>query len=158
MKSGKYILIFTQVLILFVAFIFSAHAVQQKPIKLVYITFFASSHDRAQLCREWAKEIEKRTQGALEITFIHGETYLHGDEIYEGIVLGAADIGMSAFAYNHGQFPVMEAVDFSIGYRKQPFDVRARSAWQRGYGMSTGVICLVGGCEYFMLCLRCLAH
>jgi TRAP-type C4-dicarboxylate transport system substrate-binding protein len=116
MKSGKYILIFTQVLILFVAFIFSAHAVQQKPIKLVYITFFASSHDQAQLCREWAKEIEKRTQGALEITFIHGETYLHGDEIYEGIVLGAADIGMSAFAYNHGQFPVMEAVDFSIGY------------------------------------------
>ena len=30
--------------------------------------------------------------------------------------MGAADIGMSSFAYNHGQFPVMEAVDFSIGY------------------------------------------
>jgi TRAP-type C4-dicarboxylate transport system substrate-binding protein len=45
-----------------------------------------------------------------------GEAFLHGDQIYEGILLGAADIGMSAFAYNQGQFPVMEAVDYSIGY------------------------------------------
>ena len=63
----------TQVLILIIALVINAHAGPQKPINLVYITFFAYSHNQAQLCKEWSKEIEKRTQGAVEIAFMPGE-------------------------------------------------------------------------------------
>ena len=95
MKSCKKFLIISQALLLLVSLVFNVHASQQKPIKLVYATFFSITHKQTQLCEAWAKEIEKRTQGKLKITFFPSGTYFHGDEIYEGVVFGAVDIGMS---------------------------------------------------------------
>ena len=116
MKRCKQCLIIFQVLLLLVSLAFNVHASQQKPINLVYATFFSISHKQTQLCEAWAKEIEKRTQGKLKITLIPHGVFFHGDEIFEGVMLGAVDIGMSAFAYNWSSFPAMNAIDFSIGY------------------------------------------
>jgi TRAP-type C4-dicarboxylate transport system substrate-binding protein len=74
----------------------------------------AAMDKQGQLCETWAREIEKRTQGKLKINFFPGGTILKGDEICRGILLGATDIGMSAFGYDNGLFPAMEAVDLSI--------------------------------------------
>jgi len=95
---------------------FTAHGAQQNPIKLAYATFFPSTNSQAQLGDAWAREIKKRTNAKVEITYLPGWPGLKGDEIYEGTLIGATDIGMSAFAYNQGRFPAMEAIDLPMGY------------------------------------------
>jgi len=116
MKSAKWIFIISQVLIFSVSLLFNAHAAEKKTIELRYATFFPTTDKQAQLGDAWAKEIEKRTNGRVKITYIPGGAFVREDEIYEGILMGAVDIGMSAFAYNRRLFPAMEAIDFSIGY------------------------------------------
>ncbi len=115
MKTGRWIFMIIQVLFFSTLNSFAAYAAQQKPIKLVYATFSAV-HKQAQLGAAWAKEIETRTNGRVKIAVGLGSAFFRGDEIYEWIELGEADIGMSAFAYNKGRFPAMEAIDISIGY------------------------------------------
>jgi TRAP-type C4-dicarboxylate transport system substrate-binding protein len=65
---------------------------------------------------DWAKEVEKRTDGAVKINVFPGGTLTKADECYDGVVKGISDLGMSCFAYTRGRFPVMEAVDLPLGY------------------------------------------
>ncbi|MBW2003789.1 MAG: TRAP transporter substrate-binding protein [Deltaproteobacteria bacterium] len=116
MKTAKWIFIISQVLIFSTSLVLNLHAAEKKPIELRYATFFPTTDKQAQLGDAWSKEIEKRTNGNVKIIYIPGGAFVRGDEIYEGILIGAADIGMSAFAYNRRLFPAMEAIDFSIGY------------------------------------------
>ena len=116
MRRTKWIFSICQVLIFSASLLFNAHAAEKKTIELRYATFFPTTDKQAQLGNAWAKEIEKRTNGRVKIIYIPGGAFVRGDEIYEGILIGAVDIGMSAFAYNRRLFPAMEAIDFSIGY------------------------------------------
>jgi TRAP-type C4-dicarboxylate transport system substrate-binding protein len=56
-----------------------------------------------------AKEISDATGGKVKITSYPGQTLLKGPEVYEGVVNGVTDIGISVYAYNAGRFPVVEA-------------------------------------------------
>lgn len=85
-------------------------------IKLTYSNFFPPTHFNSKLAEEWGKEIEKRTNGKVSFSFFHGGALLKGPEIYDGVMKGASDLGMSLFAYTAGRFPVMEALDLPIGY------------------------------------------
>jgi len=85
-------------------------------IKLTYSNFFPPTHFNSKLAEEWAKEIEKRTNGKFSFSFFHGGALLKGPEIYDGVMKGATDLGMSLFAYTAGRFPLMEALDLPIGY------------------------------------------
>jgi TRAP-type transport system periplasmic protein len=96
--------------------VLGAQPAQEKALSLMYSTFFPAKEVHAQLADAWAREIEKRSQGRVKINFIPGGTYLQAEDIYEGVLRGATDIGMSAFAYNRNQFPVMEAIDLPMGY------------------------------------------
>lgn len=84
--------------------------------KLTYSIFFPPTHVQAKAAESWAKEIEKRTNGQVKITLFPGGTLTPADQCYDGVVKGISDIGMSAFAYTRGRFPVMEALDLPLGY------------------------------------------
>ena len=45
---------------------------QAKTIELTYSIFFPATHTHTLLATEWAKEIEKRTNGAVKITMFPG--------------------------------------------------------------------------------------
>ena len=114
MRHGKWLL-----LVLGVAFLFlslSAHA-EAKPIELSYSIFFPAPHKQTVLATEWAKEIEKRTGGAVKITLFPGGTLTPADKCYDGVVKGISDIGMSVFAYTRGKFPLTEVIDLPLGYK-----------------------------------------
>lgn len=85
-------------------------------IKLSYSIFFPPTHGQAKAGMAWAKEIEKRTNGRVKINIFPGGTLTKAKEVYDGVVKGISDIGMSCFAYTRGKFPVMEAVDMPLGY------------------------------------------
>ena len=114
MRHGKWLL-----LVLAVAFLLlslSAHA-EAKPIELSYSIFFPAPHKQTVLATEWAKEIEKRTGGAVKITLFPGGTLTPADKCYDGVVKGISDIGMSVFAYTRGKFPLTEVIDLPLGYK-----------------------------------------
>lgn len=85
-------------------------------IELSYSVFFPATHAQAQAAEEWAKEIEKRSDGRVSITMYPGETLSKAPQVYEGVLSGISDIGLSAFAYTRGRFPLLEALDLPVGY------------------------------------------
>lgn len=86
------------------------------PVELSYSVFFPPTHAQAKCAESWAKEIEKRTNGAVKINIFAGGTLTKGPQVFEGVLNGISDIGMSCFAYTAGRFPVMSAIDLPLGY------------------------------------------
>jgi TRAP-type C4-dicarboxylate transport system substrate-binding protein len=100
-------------LCLFVIGFVASPAIAQ--IKLNYSVFFPAPHKNAVLATEWAKEIEKRTGGKVQITVFPGGTLTPADKCYDGVVKGLSDIGFSVLAYTRGKFPLTEVVDLPLG-------------------------------------------
>ena len=86
-------------------------------IKLTYSVFFPAPHKNAVLATDWAKEIEKRTDGRVQITVFPGGTLTPADKCYDGVVKGISDIGFSVLAYTRGKFPLTEVSDLPLGIK-----------------------------------------
>ncbi|MGE4292299.1 MAG: TRAP transporter substrate-binding protein [Desulfovibrio sp.] len=104
--------------LLFLALALMAPALpaQAGPIKLSYSCFFPPTHVQSQLAEAWCREVEKRTDGKVQIDYYPGGTLTKANQCYDGVVEGISDIGFSALAYSRGRFPVMAAVDLPLGY------------------------------------------
>lgn len=87
-----------------------------KTFELSYSIFFPPTHAQCKAGEEWAREIEKRSDGRVKINVFPGGTLTSANECYDGVVRGISDLGMSCFAYTRGRFPVMEALDLPMGY------------------------------------------
>jgi TRAP-type C4-dicarboxylate transport system substrate-binding protein len=85
--------------------------------KLNYSVFFPAPHKNAVLATEWAKEVEKRTNGRVQITVFPGGTLTPADKCYDGVVKGISDIGFSVLAYTRGKFPLTEVSDLPLGMK-----------------------------------------
>ncbi len=91
-------------------------APQKAAVKLTYSVFFPPTHVQTKVATEWAEEIKKRTGGQVQITVFSGGSLTKADQCYQGVVDGVSDIGMSAFAYTRGRFPLLEGLDLPVGY------------------------------------------
>ncbi|MGD9611977.1 MAG: TRAP transporter substrate-binding protein [Kiritimatiellia bacterium] len=91
-------------------------AAAAKPIKLTYSIFFPPMHVQAQTGLAWAAEVEKRSEGRLQITVHPGGTLTKADQCWQGVLSGISDLGMSCFAYTPGRFPLLEALDLPLGW------------------------------------------
>jgi len=90
----------------------STGEVKQDTVELRLAHFFPSTHPvETDLIKPWAQEIEKVTNGKVKITSYHNGSLLPAAQIYEGVVDGIADMGLSCFSYTPGRFPVLEAFE-----------------------------------------------
>lgn len=85
--------------------------------KLNYSTFFPAPHRNSILANEWGKEIEKRTNGKVQVTMFYGGTLTPADKCYDGVVKGISDVGFSVLSYTMGKFPLCEVLDLPLGSR-----------------------------------------
>jgi TRAP-type transport system periplasmic protein len=85
-------------------------------IKLTYSNFFPATHLNSILAGQWCDEIKAQTKGAVEITYYPGGTLTPAPKVYDGVVTGISDIGMSALSYTVGRFPASELIDLPHGY------------------------------------------
>jgi TRAP-type C4-dicarboxylate transport system substrate-binding protein len=76
-----------------------------------------ASHQMAVLAKKWGDEIEKRTEGRVKITLFPGGTLTPAAAIYDGVVKGISDIGMSFTGFTKGRFPLMEVIDLPLVYK-----------------------------------------
>jgi TRAP-type C4-dicarboxylate transport system substrate-binding protein len=88
------------------------------PVKLTYSNFFPATHVQSKLAEEWAKEVEKRTNGKVIVEYYPGQTLTKADVVYDGVVNGISDIGFSVLGYTRGRFPIMEVIDLPLGYKE----------------------------------------
>jgi len=92
-------------------------AEEKKVITLNYAHFMPIMTKHAQLAEQWCREVEKRTNGRVKITFYPGGTLATAPQIYDSVVKGIADIGWSFLAYTRGRFPLSEVIDLPLGYK-----------------------------------------
>jgi len=90
--------------------------IEISPIGLSYSIFFPPTHIQCKTAVAWAEEIGKRTNGRVEVTVYPGGSLTKAPQVYEGVVNGVSDIGMSCFAYTRGRFPLLEGLDLPLGY------------------------------------------
>ena len=87
-----------------------------EPIKLKSANYLPTTHPMSALGAWFCDEIKKRTNGRVEITYYPGGTLLSPVKMYDGVVTGIADMGMSHISYTRGRFPVMEVFENPLGF------------------------------------------
>jgi TRAP-type C4-dicarboxylate transport system substrate-binding protein len=92
------------------------HKAEAASVTLRYSNFFPPTHIQSKLAESWCKEVEKRTNGRVKVEYFPGQTLTKANQVYDGVVTGLSDVGLSIFAYTRGRFPVMAAVDLPLGY------------------------------------------
>ena len=74
--------------------------------------FFPGAHPaEKEFVQGWIAAVDAATNGRVKITSYPGETLLKAADVYNGVVEGVADIGLSCFSYTRGRFPVLEAFE-----------------------------------------------
>ena len=116
MKSRGVIALLVLALVALPVFGACKEAPLEKPVELTYNNFFPPTHLHSILAEEWIKEIEARTEGQVKITYYSAGGLAPAPQVYDGVVEGICDIGMSVLAYTMGRFPTCELVDLPHGY------------------------------------------
>lgn len=89
---------------------------QEKVVKLRYSNFFPAMHPISKLADEWCKEVDKRTNGRVKITYFAGGVLTPPMQTYDSTVKGIADIGQALLAYAPGRLPLSEVLQQPLGY------------------------------------------
>ncbi|OPY80140.1 MAG: Sialic acid-binding periplasmic protein SiaP precursor [Syntrophorhabdus sp. PtaU1.Bin058] len=103
-----------------VAIVFLASAIpvnaREKVVKLRYSNFFPPVHPISKLAEEWIKEVEKRTNGRVKISYFPGNTLAPPGQAYDAVVKGIADMAQNLLAYSPGRLPLSEVLQQPLGY------------------------------------------
>ena len=111
----------------------TGHSAAQEPIKLNYANFFPAPEPHSGNIEAWGKEIEKRTNGRVKFTFFHSGGLAPADQIYDAVVKGIADIGMSCFTYTRGKFPLTSVIDLPLGLQDGVTATRMANAYVKKF-------------------------
>jgi TRAP-type transport system periplasmic protein len=106
---------------------------QEKVIKLKYSNFYPPGHPIAVLAGDWCKEVEKRTNGRVKITYFPGNTLCPPTQSYDSVVKGIADIGQTLAAYAAGRFLLTEVLAQPVGYTSDGQPTRACNAFYQKF-------------------------
>jgi TRAP-type C4-dicarboxylate transport system substrate-binding protein len=110
----------------------SGHAAPEV-IKLNYANFFPAPEPHSGNIEAWGKEIETKTNGRVKFTFFHAGTLAPADQIYDAVVKGIADIGMSCFTYTRGKFPLTSVIDLPLGLQDGVTATRMANAYVKKF-------------------------
>jgi len=90
--------------------------VPRETITLKYAFFAPPATFPAVQMEEWAKRVEERTDGWVQVETYPGSTLLGAMNMYEGVLEGVAEIGLTCPSYFPGSFPLIELVDFPLDF------------------------------------------
>ena len=87
-----------------------------EPIILKYAFFAPANTFPAKQMEKWKEELEKRTDGKVEVQLFPGGTLLAANNMYDGVKSGVAGIGLSSTTYEPGRFPLLAISDMPSGF------------------------------------------
>ncbi|SDB50087.1 TRAP-type C4-dicarboxylate transport system, substrate-binding protein [Desulfonatronum thiosulfatophilum] len=101
-----------------------------KTVTLRLAHFFPATHPaETVMVQGWAQALAEASDGRIKIVSFPGQTLLAASEVYDGVVTGIADIGLSAFAYTRGRFPLLEVFELP-GVTYENSKVASQVAWE----------------------------
>lgn len=101
-----------------------------KSVQLKLAHFFPATHPaEEELIKPWTKAIETATEGRVKITSYPGQTLSQADAVYDGVVNGISDLGLSCFSYTRGNFPVSEVFELP-GIKYINSKAASKVAWE----------------------------
>ncbi len=85
-------------------------------IKLTYANFPPAITFPCVQMERWKTEVEKRTDGQVQVQTFPGGTLLGAKNMFEGVKQGQADIGNTFMSYFPGKFPLLSVVDLPLNF------------------------------------------
>jgi TRAP-type C4-dicarboxylate transport system substrate-binding protein len=98
-------------------------------ITLSYAFFAPAQSFPAIQMAHWAKELNERTDGRVEVNLFPGGSLLTASNMYDGVLNGVADIGLSATSYEPGRFPLINLAGSLTGQEVNS-EVASRMTYQ----------------------------
>ncbi len=104
-------------LLVIVVLVFASHSFVRgaEVIKLKAANYLPVTHPMSVLSGWFCDEVKKRTNGRVEITYYPGGTLLSPVKMFEGVVTGIADMGVSHVSYTRGRMPMSEIFELPLG-------------------------------------------
>ena len=102
-------------------------------IKLKAANYLPATHPMSLLTGWFCDEVKNRTKGQVEITYHAGGTLLNPVKMYDGVVTGITDMGLSHIQYTRGRFPVMEVFDLPLGFPSGWVDTQVATDFYNKY-------------------------
>ncbi len=87
-----------------------------EPITLTYAFFAPAATFPAQQMEEWARRLGERTGGMVTVETFPGGTLLDAPGMYDGVIQGAADIGLGSPGYDVGRFPLTSGIALPVAF------------------------------------------
>jgi TRAP-type transport system periplasmic protein len=112
---------------------FPGRSAAQEVIKLNYANFFPAPEPHSGNIEAWGKSIEQKTNGRVKMTFFHAGTLAPADQIYDSVVKGISDIGLSCFTYTRGKFPLTSVIDLPLGLQNGVTATRMANAYYKKF-------------------------
>ncbi|MBA7564266.1 Solute-binding protein [subsurface metagenome] len=85
-------------------------------IELKFASYMPAPHAQSLLLEEFCLELEERTNGQVSVDYYAGGSLLTGEAMFDGVVSGIADIGVSHVYYTPGRMSVTECCGLPLGY------------------------------------------
>jgi len=94
---------------------FQVESARAGSIKLTYANFPPAPTFPCVQMERWKKEVEKRTNGKVQVQTFPGGTLLGAKNMMDGVIAGQADIGCLCMAYQPGRFVITNATSLPLG-------------------------------------------
>jgi len=116
MKRSYCIAVLLSIFALTTCFLAGGAMAADPVITLSYSNFFPATHKNSIIAEEWSRELEKKTNGRVKISYYSGGTLTPAAQTFDSVVKGIADIGNTVLGYTMGKFPLSEVLDYPVGY------------------------------------------
>jgi len=91
-------------------------SVQAKTLELKFSNYFPAPAAQSKICEEFIRDIEKESAGRIKFRYFPSGTLLTATRMFDGVVEGISDIGLSNIAYTPGRFPVTDILNLPLGF------------------------------------------
>jgi TRAP-type transport system periplasmic protein len=134
---------------------------QEKVYKFRYADMVPPSHTRARVAEAWMKEIEKRSNDRIKISYFPANTLTPPGQTYDSITKGIADMGSSVLGYSAGRFPLSEVLTLPLGFKDGKQATQLASAYYKKFKpkefADTKTLMLYGGASCMFMTAKPIA-
>ena len=123
----KKILVSALVISVVWAFGFSECLAEKPELKLRFSNWTSPPSPPGRATAKWIEMVQTRTNGKVKIDAMYSSTLLSGKNTIEGILRGAADVGMNVSSFRPERFPMLALLNYPHPYKHTMVPIRI--AW-----------------------------
>jgi TRAP-type transport system periplasmic protein len=133
MKRGLLVVLAVLAITWMAGFFATADAAAPQVYTLKWSTFSNPGQKSYGKLVDYAKELEKRTNGRVKLQLYPGSTLTPAPFTFNAVLDGVCDVGHLVFAYSRGTFPLTEVLDMPLGVPSGSMATNLMNAWYKKF-------------------------